>query len=51
MFRSFKIRGLELMLQLLRVKQPKTILEIGSAIGYSSLMKAAPFTTESCCDD
>ena len=33
-------QGLELMLQLLRVKQPKTILEIGSAIGYSSLMMA-----------
>ncbi len=32
--------GLELMLQLLRIKQPKTILELGSAIGYSSLMMA-----------
>ncbi|MGL4335992.1 MAG: O-methyltransferase [Turicibacter sp.] len=33
-------QGLELMLQLLRIKQPVTILEIGSAIGYSSLMMA-----------
>lgn len=33
-------QGLELMLQLLRVKQPRAILEIGSAIGYSSLMMA-----------
>ena len=32
--------GLELMLQLLRIKQPRRILEIGSAIGYSSLMMA-----------
>lgn len=32
--------GLELMLQLLRIKRPKTILEVGSAIGYSSLMMA-----------
>ncbi len=32
--------GLELMLQLLRIKQPQTILELGSAIGYSSLMMA-----------
>ena len=32
--------GLELMLQLLRIKQPRTILELGSAIGYSSLMMA-----------
>lgn len=28
------------MLQLLRIKQPATILEIGTAIGYSSLMMA-----------
>lgn len=33
-------QGLELMLQLLRIKQPKSILEVGSAIGYSSLMMA-----------
>lgn len=33
-------QGLELMLQLLRIKQPKAILEIGTAIGYSSLMMA-----------
>lgn len=33
-------QGLELMLQLLRIKQPKSILEIGTAIGYSSLMMA-----------
>ncbi len=33
-------QGLELMLQLLRIKQPATILEIGTAIGYSSLMMA-----------
>ena len=32
--------GLELMLQLLRIKQPQSILEIGTAIGYSSLMMA-----------
>lgn len=32
--------GLELMLQLIRIKQPKTILEIGSAIGYSAMMMA-----------
>ena len=32
--------GLEWMLQLLRIKQPQAILEIGSAIGYSSLMIA-----------
>ncbi|HAX73794.1 MAG TPA: SAM-dependent methyltransferase [Firmicutes bacterium] len=32
--------GLELMLQLLRIKNPNSILEIGSAIGYSSLMMA-----------
>ena len=33
-------QGLELMLQLLRIKQPEAILEIGTAIGYSSLMMA-----------
>ena len=33
-------QGLELMLQLLRIKNPDTILEVGSAIGYSSLMMA-----------
>ena len=33
-------QGLELMLQLLRIKQPQSILEIGTAIGYSSLMMA-----------
>ncbi len=33
-------QGLELMLQLLRIKQPNSILEIGTAIGYSSLMMA-----------
>ena len=33
-------QGLELMLQLLRIKQPQAILEIGTAIGYSSLMMA-----------
>jgi len=32
--------GLELMLQLLRIKQPAAILEIGSAIGYSAMMMA-----------
>jgi len=32
--------GLEWMLHLLRIKQPVAILEIGSAIGYSSLMMA-----------
>lgn len=33
-------QGLELMLQLLRIKNPQSILEIGTAIGYSSLMMA-----------
>ena len=33
-------QGLELMLQLLRIKQPQSILEIGTAIGYSALMMA-----------
>ena len=33
-------QGLELMLQLLRIKQPQSILEIGTAIGYSSFMMA-----------
>ncbi|MCL1950232.1 MAG: O-methyltransferase [Turicibacter sp.] len=33
-------QGLELLLQLLRIKNPVDILEIGSAIGYSSLMMA-----------
>lgn len=33
-------QGLELILQLLRIKQPQSILEIGTAIGYSSLMMA-----------
>ncbi len=33
-------QGLELMLQLLRIKNPSAILEIGTAIGYSSLMMA-----------
>ena len=33
-------QGLELLLQLLRIKKPQTILEIGTAIGYSSLMMA-----------
>ena len=33
-------QGLELMLQLLRIKQPQSILESGTAIGYSSLMMA-----------
>ena len=33
-------QGLELMLQLLRIKQPQSILEIVTAIGYSSLMMA-----------
>lgn len=32
--------GLELMLQLLRIKAPASILEIGSAIGYSAMMMA-----------
>lgn len=33
-------QGLELMLQLLRIKNPESILELGTAIGYSSLMMA-----------
>lgn len=37
-------QGLELMLQLLRIKQPQSILEIGTAIGYSSLMMARHLT-------
>jgi len=32
--------SLELILQLLRIKQPVTVLELGTAIGYSSLMMA-----------
>jgi len=32
--------GLELLLQLLRIKEPQSILEIGSAIGYSAMMMA-----------
>ncbi|WP_102345470.1 O-methyltransferase [Bacillus sp. Marseille-P3661] len=32
--------GIEAMLQLLRLQQPKTILEIGTAIGYSAIRMA-----------
>ncbi|MFC7372738.1 O-methyltransferase [Fictibacillus iocasae] len=32
--------GIESLLQLLRVKQPKSILEVGTAIGYSSIRMA-----------
>lgn len=32
-----EIEGIEAMLQILRIKQPKTILEVGTAIGYSAL--------------
>ena len=32
-----EISGMEAMIQFLRIKQPKKILEIGTAIGYSAL--------------
>lgn len=33
--------GIETMLQLLRIQQPETILEVGTAIGYSALRMAS----------
>ena len=39
-FPSWKSSGMEAMIQFLRIKQPKKILEIGTAIGYSSLRMA-----------
>ena len=35
-----EISGMEAMIQFLRIKQPKKILEIGTAIGYSALRMA-----------
>src|SRR6476620_188223 len=35
-----EIAGMEAMIQFLRIKQPKRILEIGTAIGYSALRMA-----------
>ena len=32
--------GIEALLQLLRIQQPKKILEVGTAIGYSALRMA-----------
>ncbi|XJZ26315.1 O-methyltransferase [Bacillota bacterium Lsc_1132] len=32
-----ELAGIETMLQILRIQQPKTILEVGTAIGYSAL--------------
>lgn len=32
-----ELAGMEAMLQILRIQQPKTILEVGTAIGYSAL--------------
>lgn len=42
-----ELSGIEAMLQLLRIQQPKTILEVGTAIGYSALRMvfAIPQTT------
>lgn len=34
------IHGIELLLQIIRIQQPRTILEIGTAIGYSALRMA-----------
>ncbi len=35
-----ELTGIETMLQLLRIQQPKSILEVGTAIGYSALRMA-----------
>jgi predicted O-methyltransferase YrrM len=35
-----ELTGIETMLQFLRIQQPKTILEVGTAIGYSTLRMA-----------
>lgn len=35
-----ELAGIEAMLQLLRIQRPKTILEVGTAIGYSALRMA-----------
>ncbi len=35
-----ELAGIEAMLQLLRIQSPKTILEVGTAIGYSALRMA-----------
>ncbi|MDQ0269550.1 O-methyltransferase [Cytobacillus purgationiresistens] len=35
-----EIEGIEAMLQLLRIQQPQSILEVGTAIGYSALRMA-----------
>lgn len=35
-----ELHGIELLLQMIRIQQPRTILEIGTAIGYSALRMA-----------
>ncbi|MFB6469360.1 O-methyltransferase [Cytobacillus sp. Hz8] len=42
-----ELTGIEVMLQLLRIHQPKKILEVGTAIGYSAIrmVEAVPKTT------
>jgi predicted O-methyltransferase YrrM len=40
-----ELAGIEVMLQLLRIHKPKTILEVGTAIGYSALRMAFAIPT------
>lgn len=40
-----ELTGIETMLQLLRIQQPKSILEVGTAIGYSALRMAFTLPT------
>lgn len=40
-----ELTGIETMLQLLRIQQPKSILEVGTAIGYSALRMAYTLPT------
>ncbi|MGG5254951.1 O-methyltransferase [Neobacillus sp. SM06] len=40
-----ELAGIEAMLQILRVQNPKAILEVGTAIGYSALRIAAAVST------
>lgn len=40
-----ELQGIEAMLQLLRIQQPKSILEVGTAIGYSALRMAEALPT------
>lgn len=40
-----ELTGIELVLQLLRIQNPKTILEVGTAIGYSALRMAFALPT------